>query len=206
MAANVERLSLAVQGDKEALVALLKQYGPAARKAVAGRIPARWRSVLSEDDILQQTYADATRTIRQFKSPEERAFGAFLAQTARRNLLDALKLLQAEKRNGHRRRIEPRNSDESYASLSQLIMAGTPTPSRVFARREVQSALGSGIKKLPGDYARVVKLYDLEELPVQEVAAALKRSPARYSCCGPGAPNGSRELMGTASKYPTSRS
>jgi RNA polymerase sigma-70 factor, ECF subfamily len=199
-------LHRAVQGDKDALAALLKQYGPAARKAIAGRIPARWRSVLSEDDVLQQTYADAVRAIRQFTSTEERAFGAFLAQTAKRNLLDALKKLRAEKRGGDRPRVEPRSLEESYASLSQMISAGTSTPSRVLRRKERGLAVQDAIKKLPKDYARVVELYDVQELRLDEVAAALQRSPGAVCMLRARAHERLAKLMGTASRYLSSRS
>ena len=203
MATEDGLLHRAVQGDKEALVLLLRQYGPAARKAIAGRIPARWRSVLSEDDVLQQTYADAARTIQEFSSPEERAFGAWLAQTAKRNLLDALKSLRTEKRGGDRQRIRPQDSGESYVALSQIIVGRTTTPSRKLIHKEAETALRRAILKLPEDYARVVELYDLQGLPVREVATTLWRSPGAVFMLRARAHQRLAQMMGTASQYLT---
>jgi len=66
----------AIQGDEEALTELLERTGPVIRRDVAERIPARWRSVLSEDDVMQQTYADAFRGITRFVPLGQRFFWA----------------------------------------------------------------------------------------------------------------------------------
>ena len=51
-------ISLATHGDREALATLLRRHDPAVRQCLAGRIPRRWQSVLSEDDVIQLRLAD----------------------------------------------------------------------------------------------------------------------------------------------------
>jgi RNA polymerase sigma-70 factor (subfamily 1) len=200
-AADDNLLGRAVGGECEALVALLKRHGAAARQAVVGRIPQRWQSLLSEDDVIQQTYADAVAYIDQFDAREEAAFAAWLATIARRNLSDAVKMLEREKRGGDRRRIEPRGRDESVLALCDVLVGTGGTPSRHAAREEARKALQCAIDELPEAYARVVAMYDLEQRSVQEVAEALDRSPGAVFMLRARAHERLHEIMGATSKY-----
>ena len=56
-------LEAAVSGDEEALVALLRRYGPQVSKKLLGKTDVKWSSVLSEHDVTQETYADAEKQI-----------------------------------------------------------------------------------------------------------------------------------------------
>ena len=73
-----ELLGKAVGGDEQALTALLEEHAPELRRRLAGGIPKRWRALLSEDDVLQQTYVDAFRDIRRFVGDQESAFRGWL--------------------------------------------------------------------------------------------------------------------------------
>ena len=55
--------SRAVQGDRTSLASVLRRLGPAVRRTVAGKIPSRWGSVSSEDDVMQRTDADTARAV-----------------------------------------------------------------------------------------------------------------------------------------------
>jgi RNA polymerase sigma factor (sigma-70 family) len=162
-------LERAVHGDEEALAALLKRHGPAARWAIVGRIPKRWRALIAEDDLLQQTYADAVSRIGQFDSANESGFAAWLAAIARNNVNDAVKLLGAEKRGGKAFRMELPTGDGSLKGT------GT-TPSSAAGRGERARLLRGAIEQLPEIYACAVELYWLQEKPIEEVAEAIGRS------------------------------
>jgi DNA-directed RNA polymerase specialized sigma24 family protein len=75
-----ELLERARAGSNEALAELLERHGPAVRAGLRGMIPARWRSLLSEDDVMQQTYADAALGLDRFESRD--AFQGWLAAQA----------------------------------------------------------------------------------------------------------------------------
>lgn len=199
--ANDDLLDQAVRGDRDALVELLKRHGPAARHGLAGRIAKRWQSVLSEDDVMQQTYADAIAKISQFTSNHESAFTKWLATIARHNLNDAVKGFEAEKRGGNRRRVERVRSDESYADLIETLSSGGTTPSGRVARGEAKTALERAIGCLPEAYARVVVMYDLEGRPAQEVADALGRSPGAVFMLRARALGKLHEIMGHTSRF-----
>ncbi len=199
--AGTQLLDRAVRGDRDALVELLKCHGPAARRALAGRIPQRWQAVLSEDDVMQQTYANAAAGIARFEAAAEGAFAKWLTTIARRALNDAVKMLAAEKRGGDRRRIQPRASDESFVALWELLSNPGTTPSGHAARGEAQTALERAITQLPEAYARVVMMYDLEGRAVDEVAEAMGRSPGAVFMLRARALERLHDIMGRASRF-----
>ena len=169
-------LSRAVEGDREAIVRLFERHGPAVRQGLAGRVPKRWRSVLSDEDVMQQAYADAFMDIGRFLSRSEQSFRRWLGMLARHNLQKAVRALEADKRGGNRRRVEPGGAERSFAVLYEQVARTGSTPSRHVAGAEAKAALQDAIGQLPADYARVVVMYDLEGRPAGEVAEAMERS------------------------------
>jgi len=194
-------LKRAVQGDHDALITLLERYGPAVRARLTGRIPKRWQAVLSEDDVMQQTYANAVAKIQQFKSSSESSFVRWLETAAQRSLSDGLRMLEADKRGGSRRPIRPRSVDESLLELYEVLSSTGTTPSGGASDKEARSALQRAIGELPETYAQVVKLYDLEGKPVEEVAALMERSPGAIFMLRARAHERLREIMGCASDF-----
>ena len=92
----------AMLGDREALEELLELHGPVIRRGLVGAIDVRWRSLLSVDDVMQQTYLDAFLGIHRFVPRGVESFGAWLETLAKCNLLDAVRMLTADKRGGKR--------------------------------------------------------------------------------------------------------
>lgn len=193
----------AVAGDGEALSALLERHGPAVRRVIAPGIPPRWRSVLSEDDVMQQTYIDAFQDIGRYAPGAGGAgtFAAWLTTAARRNLLDAIRMLGAEKRGGGRRAVGLPQGDESYDRLYEQVSTGSSTPSHKAARGEMVSAMKRAIEALPPAYRQVLVLYDLEGRPAAEVGETLGRSPGAVYMLRSRAQRLLAEALGTASRF-----
>ncbi len=196
-----ELVRQAVGGERTALTQLFGRHAPTVRQAVARQIPRRWRSLLSENDVMQQTYADAFRGIGQFEATEESSFAAWLTILARCNLQDAIRMLEAEKRGGDRRRLDLAGGDGSFVALCELLSSSGSTPSGHFARVEAHSALEQAIEHLPKTYRQVVRMYDLESQAAQEVGAALERSPGAVYMLRARAHDRLREILGRASKF-----
>jgi RNA polymerase sigma factor (sigma-70 family) len=170
-------LSQAVAGAPEALHGLLRAHGSAVRRSITGQIPQRWRSLLTEDDVIQQTYADAIAGIRRFKSPNVAAFVTWLTRLAHGNLRDAVKALEARKRGGHHRRMESERSNSSFRDLLANLTSGGSTPSAHAAKMEDVQMLKRAIQRLPPDYQRVVQMYDMEGADADQVGRVLGRTP-----------------------------
>jgi RNA polymerase sigma-70 factor (ECF subfamily) len=194
-------LNRAIDGDADALIQLLEGHGPTLRGFLAGKIPAHLQSVLSEDDVVQQTFADAFLGIGSFVPQGDNSFTNWLVTLAERNLTDAIRMLHREKRGGDRRRVEPAASDESLMALYELVGATTTTPSRHAARSEAEAVMNQAISRLPELYRRVVEMYDLQGRSVDEVAAALGRRPGAVFMLRERALRRLAEMMGSASDY-----
>ena len=194
-------LNQARDGDERALTELLREHGPPVRRWVAGRIPQRWQSVLSADDVMQQTYTDAFLDLHRFESGGEGSFPAWLTSLARCNLADAFKMLEARKRGNGRRPIALEAHQDSFVALYELLAVTQSTPSRHAARAEARVILEQAIRHLPEDYRQVVQMYDLEDQPVEEVATALKRSTGAVYMVRARAHRRLGVFLGNASKY-----
>jgi RNA polymerase sigma-70 factor (subfamily 1) len=191
----------ALQGERRALGALLQQHTPELRRRLAGEIPARWQSVLAVDDILQETYTDAFLDLPRFGTGSRDAFMAWLWTLARRNLLDALKLLAAQKRGGARRAVAAGGEGDSGDLLLDILTASTSTPSRHAARKEAGAALQSALAHLPEHYRQVVQWYDFEGCTLQEIATRLNRSPATVCILRARALRNLQQALGIASDF-----
>lgn len=191
----------AVSGNADALRALLQRHAPAVRQRISGKIAKRWQSLLSEDDVMQQTYADAVSAIHRFVSLGEGSFRGWLSSLATCNLRDAIKMLEAAKRGGDRGRIDVVAVGDSYVTLLRVLSADGTSPSRQVARGEAHSALEQAVEELPDVYRSVVRMYDLEGKDVSAVAEALERSPGAVYMLRSRAHERLRTLLGATGKF-----
>ncbi len=202
--ADAALIETARGGEHRAVSTLLARYGPVVRQRLAGKIGSHFRGVLDEDDVMQVTYLEAFVRIGAFTprphSPGA-SFQAWLGQIAENNLRDAIRGLERAKRPDPRRRVRSAAVQDSYASLIEVLGVETTTPSREAALHEAVSAAEEAIGKLPPDYRRVIRLYDLELRPVEEVAKELGRSSGAVFMLRARAHDRMRELMGAASKF-----
>lgn len=202
MSAEEEKLlQEAVEGDRDALASLFKLLGSAIRRRLAGKIPKRWQSVLSEDDVMQQSYSDAFRNIQKFTPQGVGSFVAWMSTLAERNLFDAIKMLEADKRGGSRRRVEWAGNDESFVLLHEQLAVTSTTPSRHMARNEAVAAVRRALTELPEAYGRVVQMYDLEGRPAAEVAEAMNRTTGAIFMLRVRAHARLQEIMGMRSDF-----
>ena len=194
-------LKKATAGDADALTVLLERYGPPVRRSLAGQIPKRWQALLSDDDVMQQTYADAVRDIGRFVSQGDGSFARWLATLARCNVRDAVKMLEARKRGGGLARSQQASSDESFMALFEEVAASGTTPTQHAARAEVRTTLKEAINALPPAYRQAVEGYDLQGRSIDEVAMALGRSPGAIYMLRARALDQLHELLGRTSKF-----
>lgn len=189
----------AAGGDADALVRLLQQHGPAVRRLIHGEIPRQFRAVLSEDDVMQESYAEAFLSIHQLE-PGGSFFG-WLRRIAKNNLLDAAKGLRAECRGGNHSRVEIERGDEGALSLLDVLADSGTTPSRGAMRGELKEVLSAALSQLPDAYRDIVRLYDLECRPVDEVAQTLGCSPGAVFMRRARARDALRQILGGFSNF-----
>ncbi|MFH1748301.1 MAG: sigma-70 family RNA polymerase sigma factor [Planctomycetota bacterium] len=194
-------LEKAASGDPDALGTLLEQYAVRLRGQMSGEVPPRWRSVLSIDDILQETYIDAFLDVCGFDYRGEGSFFAWLITLAKRNLLDAIRMLEADKRGRNKRRIEPRDNDEHFGILYEQLAYSRGTPSHDIRKKEAGASLRNAIEQLPPTYRKVVEMYDIQGCGIDVLAEALERKPGAVFMLRNRAHRFLRKYMGRASQY-----
>ncbi len=168
-------LERAVAGDADALSALLQSHGPAIEPDL--RISPSWRTVLDPADVMQVTYLEAFLRIGSFEPGRGTSFRRWLRRIAEHNLLDAIRGLERQKRPHPHNQVRALSYEDSLTGLYQLLGATSATPSREAATREALEQLEAAVRELPERYAQVVRLYDLENRSIEDVAAQLGRSP-----------------------------
>jgi RNA polymerase sigma factor (sigma-70 family) len=180
---NIEQVSShtllqrASTGDDDAFARLLEVHAPELRRRMAPRIPQRYRSVIGIDDLMQQTFVDAYCDGMRIEPRGNEAIAAWLTVVAERNLVDAVRMLDAKKRGGDRRRINAaRTRGDSWRDLIELLSASGSTPSRATAERETLDRLEKALRSLPETYRTVVEMCDLQDRPIDDISRELDRS------------------------------
>ncbi len=210
-ASDRELIRLATSGEAVALSELLARTAGELRRRLQGSIASHWKSVLDEDDILQVTFLEAFLQIRRFSpaTPESTTnpssgmsdFLAWLTAIAKNNLRDAVRGLERDKRPDPRKRVVASGGTETHVSLVEMLGVNSATPSRMAAAHEVASAVESGLAQLPPDYARVVRLYDLQERSIEQVCEELGRRSGAVYMLRARAHDRLREILGSSSNF-----
>ncbi len=189
----------AVAGNEEALSTLLLRHAAMVRAGL--KISARWRSVLDAEDVMQVTLLEAFLRIRAFEPSGPGAFLAWLRRIADNNLRDAIRELECDKRAPVRRPPVGAGDEAAYVALFEQVTATGTTPSRGAARHEAKQMLEAALGQLPQDYARVVRLYELEGRSSAEVAGLLGRSPGAVRILLVRARDRLGELLGAGTRF-----
>jgi RNA polymerase sigma factor (sigma-70 family) len=205
-----ELVGRARTGDEDAIGGLLCLHAADVRGVIGRALPRRRRSALSEDDVLQQTWVDAFCDFQAFvatlpregerpAAEDHAALGRWLVTLARRNLVDALRMLDAEKRGGRRGQV----------GLDGVLVAraggASRRASRVAVRMEASGAVLAAVRGLPERYREVVMGYDLEGRSMAEVAERIGASRGAAYMLRARALRALRSALGSSSRlFPSS--
>ncbi len=194
----------AVAGNEAALSKLLEQHGPEVERTL--RIGRGWRSVLEPADVMQVTYLEAFLQISRFDPDRAEPFPAWLTCIAENNLRDAIRGLERQKRPQPSDRVPQSADGDASCELLAILGVATTTPSRYAARDERLDRLNALLDTLPEDYGRVVRLYDLDGIPIGEVAKRMNRSAGAVHMLRARAHERLREVLGAESAWFSSSS
>lgn len=194
-------LQKAVEGDPNALRALLEHFGGQVRQRISPQIDPRWRSSIDVDDVMQIAYLEAFLHLDQLTAREPASFLAWLTRIADNVLKDAIRGLSRQKRPDPAKRVSVADVGDSYIGLLECLGVTTTTPSREAARRDTAAVLENAINRLPEAYKSAVRLYDLEGRPIAEVAREMSRSVGAVHMLRARAHDRLREDLGTSSQF-----
>lgn len=193
------QIRAAAAGDVEAMTELLRAHAPAVERSLS--IGREWRAVLEPADVMQVTYLEAFLQITRYDPQRGEPFRAWLLRIAENNLRDAIRGLQRQKRPQPANRVTlPAGRDSELDFIAELGVT-TTTPSRYAARDERVALLHQTLEALPDDYGEVVRLYDLQALPIAEVSRRMGRSTGAVHMLRARAHDRLRELLGPESAW-----
>lgn len=189
-------VDLAVAGDDRAFSKLILPLVPGLRRAIQRELPRRHTAVLSVEDVLQQTLIDAFQAFPSLSKEKLPALSGWLAQIARRNVIDATRMLDADKRGGG-------SQATSRCSRADQVVDPRPSrsPGRAAGRQESLAALQAVLDRLPRNYARIIRGYDLEGRSMESVAADIGRSRGAGFMIRARAIRLLREFLGSTSRF-----
>lgn len=169
-----ELVERAADGNLAALEALLREH--AVPIATTLLTDGALRREMDENDLVQVSSIEAILRIGTLETRTVEGFRAWFRTLAKNNLRDVARAMQAVKRNPGGRRITHGADGSSARTLFHSIVGEGASPSAIVDEDEQVSRMMEAMQQLPGSYARVIQLFDLEEGDVETVAAMMGRS------------------------------
>ena len=196
-------LRRAIDGDSAALKLVLLDLHPRLCSYLTRRIPADLRPALDAEDVVQETYAQIFRRIRDFDLRGSASFQRWVYTIALHQFRHAISRGRAAKRGGGARALTPprRSREESCVALLELLAGPGRTPSRCVARQEAVLAVEAALTELPEHYRQALWLIHIQGWTVAMAAAEMGRTErALHGLCRRGLKL-LRDRLGSRSRY-----
>jgi RNA polymerase sigma-70 factor (ECF subfamily) len=167
----VRLIPLACEGNLNARSEICRQVQGQLEVLAKAQIDERFKTKIAASDIVQLTMTRMINGIADFRGATKAEFYAWLTA-----------ILKNEIRSGRRNLLRDRRDARREQSLiderGQLIdpVASLATPGTNAIRKEKLERFKQAINKLPPDYATVIELRGLQELPFQQVAERMNRT------------------------------
>jgi RNA polymerase sigma-70 factor (ECF subfamily) len=174
---EAELVAQAVAGDRLALERLLLAHATATARHIESRLPCALRRVVSVDDILQETFLNAFRSVARFEARAEGTFGGWLKAIADARLADIVRRKQTIKRGG-RLLQEKRNGFHAHSSavILDAIAGSAARPSSDAARREAISAVRNAVAELNEAERHAIQAHVVRGESLTDTACAMGRT------------------------------
>ena len=171
-------LNQAKGGDATAQGKLLGRFESWLQVLTRIQLDSHLRAKFDAADVVQQTMLDAVQGLPQFRGTTEAELTAWLRQILARALAHEIRRYHGAQKRDLSLEV---SLDAQLAQSSQRLgamLAGTgPSPSQQAVRRELDVLFAEALGRLPDDYREVLILRHLEDLPHDQIAERMNRSP-----------------------------
>ena len=193
----------AITGDHLALQKLLISRSKSVANFAARMLPDALCEQVDVDDIVQQVYVEAFRSISSFEPDKTKSFRSWLLGITGNVVKDTVKHHQRAKRGGGFRRLRRGMATESRSvvELVELLSGGQRSPSQSAMAHEAVAAVSEVIDRLPDENRRAVQLRLLEGISLEETAEIMGRSPGAVQGLVDRAKKKMRGALGRLSNY-----
>lgn len=151
----------AQKGERDAFDALVRAYEDELQRYARSRIGDHLKSKVEVEDVIQDTFARAWKSVANFRWTGEGAFLAWLKGIVEHVIL---KLVSRHSWDRIIYRQEDRGSDD-------------PTPSKNLRRGERFDRLEKALSRLSPDYREAVRLVHVQGLQIKDAAQRMNRTP-----------------------------
>ena len=169
--ASLSQLVIAARdGDAEAHSEICRHVQGPLNRMAAKQLNAELQRKLNPSDIVQVTMTRMIQGFSDFRGSSSAEFYGWLNSILKNELLATRRNLQ-RKRRDIRREVEPNSKLNAT-----LIPNCSDSPAQQVQQQEKLARFNAVIKKLSPDYAEVIELRSIQELPFEEVAKRMNRS------------------------------
>jgi RNA polymerase sigma-70 factor (ECF subfamily) len=162
--------------DEQALGDYLALRRPQLGAFIERRLGAALRRKIEPEDLIQETSAEAVRSLPQVEFGDREVFG-WLCQIAERRIIDAhRKYIASQKRSAGREVPIHAPADTSRGGLVDLLIASMTTASQAFSRDQKQIRIAEALERLNDEQRLALRLRYVDGLPSKEIAAQLGKS------------------------------
>ena len=170
-------LDEAREGDEVALGRILESYSAYMTLLARLQVGRQLQGKLDPGDVVQETFLEVHRQIRQFRGSSESEFLAWMRTILVGQIASMMRrYLGTRGRDVKLERELAVQLDQSSQLLDRGLVASRSTPSQHAVRREQAVLLAEALSILPEDYREVIIFRQLEELSFADVARRMKRS------------------------------
>ena len=177
-------LQRALAGDCGALAELFERHRGRLEQMVRLRMDRRLQGRLDPADVLQETYLDVARRIREYAADPALPFFLWLRLLAGQRLVDLHRHHLGARMRDAGREVSPRRGDfpqASAESLAELLLGRLTSPSRVVVRAEMQARVQDALSAMDPIDREVLVLRHFEMLSNEETARVLGLKPSAAS-------------------------
>ena len=170
----------AIEGDQQAREQLLLIHCDAVAEHIRPKLAGPLQSLVSVEDILQETFCRAFQQIDRFQPKSDHSFLAWLKTIAESRIVDAIKHQKRRKRGGDMRRVDqPQEMFQTSVIDLMAVLAEDDggSPSQIVATDEAVRAMQVAIASLPEEQRQAVMLRYFRQLSLEEAGNAMDRSP-----------------------------
>lgn len=165
--------------DAAALGELLQVKRAPLMAFIERQLGSALRRRVEPDDVLQETSAEAVRSLPGTDLSQRDPFG-WLCQIAERKIIDLHRRhFGAQKRDAGREvPLGSSGSDTHSPALINMLVMSMTTPSQAFSRDAREMRLADAIAQLPKDQRDALRMRYVENLPSKQIAEQLGKTDA----------------------------
>jgi RNA polymerase sigma-70 factor, ECF subfamily len=157
------------------LASTIARFRPVLLTLAESLIARAYRTEVEASDLVQQTLMEAHGAASVLSTMNEAAQFAWLRNTLRHNLLDAVKHLRTLKQ-GIQQRHRFADLENSFIRLEKILIADETSPSQIVQRNEQVTLMLAAMQELPLQQRTAIILKHLQGLTLREVAESMNLS------------------------------